>query len=99
MTITKTLDNETLTIQVEGEINSTNAVDLDQAITSSIKGVKTLILDFEKLDYISSAGLRIILSAQKKMDKQGHMKVLNCNETVMDVFDMTGFSNILDFGK
>ena len=95
MTTTKALDNETLTIQVEGEINSTNAVDLDQAITSSIKGVKTLILDFEKLDYISSAGLRVILFAQKTMNSQGSMCIANVNSDIMETFELTGFTDIL----
>ena len=98
MTITKELDNKQLTIRLDGELNTSTAPELESVLSSSLKGITLLIFDFAKLIYISSAGLRIVLSTQKQMNKQGRMIVRNCNEDVMDVFEMTGFSNILDFG-
>ena len=69
--------------------------ELEKEIKASLDGVTELIMDFEQLDYISSAGLRVLLSAQKVMNKQGSMKIINVNETIMEVFDVTGFVDIL----
>lgn len=95
MTIEKKQNGSSLTIAVQGRLDTTTAPDLEKEIKSSLDGVTELIMDFEKLDYISSAGLRVLLSAHKAMSKQGAMKVTNVNEMVMEVFEVTGFSDIL----
>ena len=96
MEIIKTLNGDELTIALKGELNSTNSNELEQIVSESLKNVKSLIFDFTNLDYLSSAGLRILLVAKKVMDKQGKMVVLHPNESVMDVFEITGFKDILD---
>ncbi len=95
MTITKNQDGAALVIALEGRLDTTTAPELEQEIKSSLDGVTELIMDFAELTYISSAGLRVLLSAQKKMSKQGSMKVIHANEMVKEVFDVTGFSDIL----
>ena len=95
MTINKNLNGSTLCIALEGRLDTTTAPDLENELKVSLNGVTELILDFEKLDYISSAGLRVLLSAQKTMTKQGSMKIIHVNEMVMEVFEVTGFSDIL----
>ncbi len=82
-------------IKIMGRLDTTTAPALDKAVNEEIEGTKTLILDAKDLEYISSAGLRVILSAQKKMQKIGSMKIVNVCEAVMDVFEMTGFADIL----
>ena len=82
-------------ITLEGRLDTTTAPSLDKTINNDIEGTKNLILNFKKLEYISSAGLRVLLSAQKKMQKIGSMKVINVCEEVMEVFEMTGFADIL----
>ena len=94
-TISKELKGTELKIALEGRLDTTTAPDLESVIKDSVSGVTDLILDFEKLDYISSAGLRVLLSAQKIMNRQGSMKVVHVNETVNEVFEVTGFSDIL----
>ncbi len=89
-------ENEKITVSVEGRIDSVTAAEFESAIKNAIGGASELIFDFIKLEYISSAGLRILLGTQKLMNKQGSMKVINVNETVNDIFDVTGFSYILD---
>ena len=83
------------TIQVAGRLDTTTAPMLDKAINEDIKDAKNLILDIKDVAYISSAGLRVLLSAQKKMQKIGSMKVINVCPEVMEVFEMTGFADIL----
>lgn len=95
MTITKTQNGNELTISLEGRLDTITAPELEEEIKSSIDGVESLTLDFCNLEYISSAGLRVLLSAQKIMSTQGKMKVKNVNETIMEIFDVTGFSDIL----
>ena len=95
MDITLKKNNDILTIMVEGRIDSTTAPELESVIKREINQCKQLIFDFEKLDYISSAGLRILLGAQKFMGKS-KMKVININETVNEIFEVTGFSYILN---
>ena len=95
MTINKQQNGSVLTIAVQGRLDTTTAPDLEKEIKSSLDGVTELIMDFEKLDYISSAGLRVLLSAQKAMNKQGSMKVTHPNEMIMEIFEVTGFSDIL----
>ena len=84
-----------LTVALEGRLDTTTAPELEADLKNSLDGLTVLILDFEKLEYISSAGLRVLLSAQKVMNRQGEMKVLHVNETILDIFEVTGFSDIL----
>lgn len=95
MTINKNLNGTTLCIALEGRLDTTTAPELEAELKQSLNGVTELIMDFEKLDYISSAGLRVLLSAQKTMTKQGSMKIIHANEMIMEVFDVTGFVDIL----
>ena len=83
------------TVEVAGRLDTTTAPALDKTINDDIEGTKTLILDLKGLEYISSAGLRVLLGAQKKMQKTGSMKVINVCEEIMEVFEMTGFADIL----
>jgi anti-sigma B factor antagonist len=86
---------EVTTIEITGRLDTTTAPVLDKMINEDIEGTKDLILDMKGLEYISSAGLRVLLSAQKKMMKIGSMKVVNVCESVMEVLEMTGFADIL----
>ena len=95
MTITKTQNGSALTIALEGRLDTMTAPELEAELKKSLDGTESLILDFSKLDYISSAGLRVLLSAQKIMNRQGSMKVTHVNETVMEIFEVTGFMDIL----
>ena len=95
MIITKTKNGTTLTIVLEGRLDTRTAPQLELDLKSSIDGIEKLCLDFASLEYISSAGLRILLSAQKIMNKQGGMVIRNVNEDVMDIFEITGFVDIL----
>ena len=95
MTITQNHDNTALTIALEGRLDTLTAPELETLLSGALEGVETLTLDFEKLDYISSAGLRVLLSTQKKMNGQGSMKVTHVNEIIREIFDVTGFSDIL----
>ena len=95
MTINKTQNGSALTVALEGRLDTTTAPDLEKELKTGLDGVNELIMDFSKLDYISSAGLRVLLSAHKQMSKLGGMKVTNVNEMVMEVFEVTGFSDIL----
>lgn len=95
MKIKSELKEKELTIYLEGELNSATAPELDKFISESLNNVTSLIFDFEKLEYLSSAGLRVLLVSQKVMDKQGKMVVRHVNEQIMDIFTMTGFVNVL----
>ena len=95
MNIVKTKDGSKLTLALEGRLDTTTAPQLEAEIKSSLDGVSELVMDFEKLEYLSSAGLRVILAAQKIMNKQGKMVVRQVNETILEVFEVTGFSDIL----
>ena len=95
MEIKKTLSGNELLVAVEGRLDTTTAPQLEENVRSSIDGIKSLVFDFEKLEYISSAGLRVLLAMQKIMNKQGSMTIRNVNETVMEVFEVTGFVDIL----
>lgn len=97
MEINKILNNDELILKVSGELNTTTYQELEDVLSNSLDNIKSLIFDFEKLEYISSAGLRVLLMCKKIMDKQGTMIVKNANKSVMDVFEITGFANILDF--
>ncbi len=95
MDITKTLEGSTLTLKLEGRLDTTTAPDLELLLSTELDGVTELILDFSSLEYLSSAGLRVLLSAQKRMTKQGSMKLLHVNETIKEVFEITGFADFL----
>ena len=95
LNIIKTINNGNVIFALEGRLDTTTAPELDQELKNSLDGVTTLIIDMKDLVYISSAGLRIVLSAQKIMNKQGKMMIRNANETVMEIFEVTGFSDIL----
>ena len=95
MTIEMNKNTQELVFVLAGRLDTTTAPALEQAIQGNIQGIETLILDFENLEYISSAGLRVLLGAQKKMQQQGTMKIKNVREEVMDVFEITGFADIL----
>ena len=95
MTIAKTQNGNELKISLEGRLDTITAPELEAELKSVISGVESLTLDFCNLEYISSAGLRVLLSAQKIMSNQGKMKVTNVNETIMEIFDVTVFSDIL----
>ena len=96
MKIVKELNDKQLTIKPVGEINSVTAPELEEVIKNDLNGVKVLIFDFSELEYLSSAGLRVLLVAQKLMKKKGPMSVRNVNSNVMEILDITGFSNVLD---
>ena len=96
--IKKTLEAGSLNVVLDGRLDTTTAPELEQQIKEDIEGVKELTFDMEKLDYISSAGLRVLLSCQKIMSKQGNMVVKNVSEEVMEIFEVTGFSDILTIG-
>jgi anti-sigma B factor antagonist len=95
MTIEKKVNGTELEIALEGRLDTNSSPQLEAELKNSTDGIESLIFDLEKLEYISSAGLRVLLSAQKTMNKQGKMAVRNANEDVMDVFDVTGFVDIL----
>ena len=95
MTIEIKRNAEEIILEIVGRLDTTTAPALDKTISENIHDVKNLILDFKGLEYISSAGLRVLLSAQKKMQQIGAMKVVNVCESVMEVFEMTGFADIL----
>ena len=82
-------------IEVSGRLDTITAPELEKAIAEDIDGTKNLVLDIKGVEYISSAGLRVLLAAQKKMSKHGTMKVVNVREEVMEVFELTGFTDIL----
>ena len=95
MNIKKTEEGTSLLLELEGRLDTATSPELEAVISEKIDGLTELTLDFEKLDYISSSGLRVLLSAQKKMNANGKMTVKNVNETVGEIFDITGFSDIL----
>lgn len=95
MTITKNADSGTLCIALEGRLDTNTAPQLEAELKNSLTGVTELEFDFSGLEYISSAGLRVLLAAQKAMNRQGKMSIRHVNETIMEVFEITGFVDIL----
>lgn len=95
MTINKTVNGPQLTLALEGRLDTTTAPELEAALKDSLADVTELILDFEKLEYISSAGLRVLLSAQKTMNGKGSMKILHVCDVIEEIFEVTGFADIL----
>ena len=88
-------ENGVTVIKIEGRLDTTTAPELEKTINNEGAELKKLVLDFKGVDYISSAGLRVLLTAQKKMNVQGSMELINVGEAVMDIFEMTGFADIL----
>lgn len=95
LTINKTIENGSAVFALEGRLDTVTAPELEKELKESLDGVAELTLDFEKLEYISSAGLRVLLAAQKVMNRQGSMKLVRVGETIMEIFEVTGFSDIL----
>ena len=95
LTINKTIENGKSVVNPRGRLDTTTAPELESALKEIIPGTSELVLDLEGLEYISSAGLRVLLSAQKAMNKQGRMKLCHVNDTITEIFDVTGFSDIL----
>ena len=95
MTIEKNLNGTELTVTITGRLDTTTAPMLEAEFKQSISDVEKLVLDFAALDYLSSAGLRVLLAAQKVMNKQGEMIIKNVNETINEIFEVTGFIDIL----
>lgn len=95
MTIEKKIENGNVTLAVSGRLDTTTAPELEKVLDNSLDGTKELVFDMTGLEYISSAGLRVILKAQKAMNAQGSMKLIGVNDSIMEVFDITGFLDIL----
>ncbi|MCQ2419182.1 MAG: STAS domain-containing protein [Clostridia bacterium] len=95
MEILNTKNDNTLTLALTGRLDTVTAPELETELAANLDGVEELILDFSALDYISSAGLRVLLAAQKRMNTQGSMKVTNINADIREVFEITGFCDIL----
>ena len=96
LNIEKKADGNKLVVELTGRLDTTTAPDLEQIVKEDLGGVADLTFDFKSLDYLSSAGLRVLLSAQKIMNKQGGMVIKNVSEEVMEIFDVTGFIDILN---
>ena len=101
MTINKSLDGDKMIVAIEGRLDTTTAPSLDAELnqSSDLSAVNELVFDFEKLEYVSSAGLRVLLATQKTMNTHGKMSVKNVNDTIMEVFEITGFADILTIEK
>ena len=95
MTIEKNLNGAELIVKVVGRLDTTTAPELETSLKESFEGLEKLVLDFGELDYLSSAGLRVLLQAQKTMNKQGEMVVKNVNDTIEEIFEITGFADVL----
>lgn len=95
MNIEKNQNGSELVVKVIGRVDTVTAPELESQVKESLEGITNLELNLEELEYISSAGLRVILSLQKIMNKQGRLIITNVNETVQDIFEVTGFSEIL----
>lgn len=95
MKVDKKTNGKKLTVAIEGRVDTTTAPELEKEIKGSIENISDLVLDFEKVEYISSAGLRVLLSTQKIMNRQGEMSLINVSSDIMEILDVTGFSDIL----
>ena len=95
MTITKTVNGNAAILKITDMLDTETAPELEALLESSLAGIQDLTLDFEELEYVSSAGLRVILKAQKMMNATGKMKIVHVNESVMEIFEITGFTSIL----
>lgn len=95
MNVEKTLNGTEMNVTIVGRLDTTTAPQLESEVKLNLVGVKKLILDFAGLEYLSSAGLRVLLALQKSMNKQGEMIIRNVNETIREIFELTGFIDIL----
>ena len=95
MNIIKNLDGDKLTVALEGRLDTTTAPEFEAALKEDLPKAQSVVLDFEKLEYISSAGLRVLLTAQKEMGKKGGMVIKNVCPEILEVFEITGFADIL----
>lgn len=95
LNISKTINNDKAAFTLAGRLDTTTAPELEQELKAALDGISELTIDMKDLDYISSAGLRVLLSAQKVMNRQGKMTICNPNDVVMEIFEVTGFSDIL----
>ena len=95
LNIEKKQDGKNLTVALTGRLDTVTAPELESELASALDDVENLIIDMKDLEYISSAGLRVLLSAQKIMNRQGSMKVVHVNETIMEILEVTGFVDIL----
>ena len=95
MNIDKKIENENVILKVAGRLDTTTAPELEKTLDSVLEGTKELVFDMTDLEYISSAGLRVLLATQKTMNKQGSMVIRNVNETIAEVFEITGFADML----
>ncbi len=95
MDISKEMIENKLTVKVSGRLDTTTAPELEASLNESLEGVEALTLDFAGLEYISSAGLRVLLATQKKMNGQGSLRLVGVCDVVMEVLELTGFTNIL----
>ena len=96
MNISIEKNNDSTVMKISGRLDTTTAPELEKAINDEGEALKNLVLDFNGVNYISSAGLRVLLTAQKKMNMQGSMELINVCEDVMDILEMTGFADILE---
>lgn len=96
MTVSVEKDGGKLKLTVEGKLGTTTAPELEKALKENIDGVTDLVFDFDKLDYLASAGLRVLLSAAKTMKKQGNIRIINVSPAVMEVFSFTGMADMLN---
>jgi anti-sigma B factor antagonist len=94
LNINSSKDGSKLTLALEGRLDTTTAPELEQSIENNLEDTAELVFDLASLEYISSAGLRVLLAAQKKMNKKGSMVIMNANSDIKDIFDVTGFSDI-----
>lgn len=99
MEIIKNLDGETLTVKLVGRLDTTTAPSLESNISGELESAKNLVFDFENLDYVSSAGLRVLLACQKTMNTKGTMSIKHVKDEIYEVFEMTGFLDILNVEK
>lgn len=99
MTINKILNETQLTLTLSGRLDTTTAPQLEAELKTSLNNIENLFIDFKELEYISSAGLRVLLSAQKVMNKQGNMVIRHVNDTILEVFEVTGFIDILTIAE
>ena len=95
MTIQKSKDNDSLIFSLAGRLDTTTAPMLEGELNTSLADISSLVLDFESLEYVSSAGLRVIMAAYKSMKDKGQMKIIHVNEVIREIFDVTGFSRVL----
>ncbi|MDO4489309.1 MAG: STAS domain-containing protein [Eubacteriales bacterium] len=95
MNILRNREDGKFTVALEGRLDTTTAPEFEKVVAGELGGVTDFVIDFEKLEYVSSAGLRVLLMAQKSMNKQGTMVIRNVNDDIMEVFEMTGFSGVL----